>query len=152
MKIQALLLVVLQFVLFALLAGALLLLPDGQVLWVRLLGGTLAFLGLLVIAIGILTHFWINNSLVNVSPEPNGNNQLVAVGIYKYIRHPIYTGVILGGLGAALVHGHSVALLLALVIAGFFTYKSTFEERWLMQVYPAYAQYRTRAGRFWPKL
>ena len=25
------------------------------------------------------------------------------------------------------------------------------EERWLVQVYPAYTDYRQRAGRFWPK-
>jgi protein-S-isoprenylcysteine O-methyltransferase Ste14 len=58
----------------------------------------------------------------------------------------------LAGFGAALAHGHIVGIVIAVVMCAFFTYKSTFEERWLSQVYPDYVEYRTRAGRFWPKL
>jgi protein-S-isoprenylcysteine O-methyltransferase Ste14 len=151
MKTQAQGLVLAQFVLFALLAGAFFFLPDGQVLWARLLGIMVTLLGLGVVGLSILTHFQVNRALVNVSPEPNGNNQLVETGLYARIRHPIYTGVMLCAVGAAVAHGHGVGLLIAVVLCAFFTYKSTFEERWLEQVYPAYNDYRTRAGRFWPK-
>ncbi len=150
MKTQALVLVAIQFVFFALLAGALFLLPAGQVGWARILGIVLALLGLAMIGLAILNHWQINRALVHVSPEPNASVGLVQGGLYTRIRHPIYTGVMLAALGAALAHGHLVPLLIALGLCAFFTYKSTFEERWLMQVYPAYAAYRQRTGRFLP--
>ena len=152
MKTQAQLLVVVQFILFVLLAGELFLLPAGQVMWARWLGMVLAIGGVGIIGLAVTTHFQVNHGLVNVSPEPNASNQLVEVGLYKYIRHPIYSGVILAAFGAALAHGHVAGLVIVLLILAFFSYKSSFEERWLSQVYPTYGAYRTRAGRFLPKL
>ncbi|GIL13160.1 MAG: isoprenylcysteine carboxylmethyltransferase family protein [Chloroflexi bacterium] len=148
---KALLLVAVQLVLFAALAGALLLLPMGQVGWARLMGVALATAGLVVVFWALWTYFRINGSLVNVSPEPDVQAKLVEQGLYAHIRHPIYLGVFLCGGGAALAHGHIAALCIALLLVAFFTYKSTFEEKWLMQVYPDYAAYRERAGRFWPR-
>ncbi len=152
MKTQAQLLVMVQFVLFALLAGVYIVLPPAQVVWARWLGALLTLVGLGVVAVALLTYLQVNRNFVNVSPEPNDGHQLVQVGIYAIIRHPIYTGVILTGLGTALVHGHSAGLVIAGLMVIFFTYKSMFEERWLMQTYPHYAAYRQRAGRFLPIL
>lgn len=149
---KALRLVFMQFVLFAALAVSFGLLPAGQVGWARLTGILLAALGLGVIALAVWQHYAINRSLVNVSPEPNQHNQLVQSGLYRFVRHPIYTGVMLAALGAALAHGHGVPLLIALGLAAFFAYKSTFEERLLMQAYPDYAAYRQRTGRFLPRV
>jgi len=151
MKTQAYLLVFVQFVLLALLAAAFFFLPNGQVLWARLLGIAVLLLGLVVFGLALLTHFQVNHGLVNVSPEPNANNHLVRVGVYTRVRHPIYSAVMLGALGAAIAHGHLTVVIVAVLLCAFFTYKSTFEERWLAQVYPDYTDYRTRAGRFWPK-
>ncbi|NWG16759.1 MAG: isoprenylcysteine carboxylmethyltransferase family protein [Chloroflexi bacterium] len=149
---KAFLLVAVQLVLLLALAGVLLLLPMGQVGWARLVGVALAAVGLVVVFWALWTHFRVNGSLVNISPEPDVQAQLVQKGLYAHIRHPIYLGVMLCGVGAALAHGHVAALGLALLLVLFFTYKSTFEEKWLMQVYPGYAAYRERAGRFLPRL
>jgi protein-S-isoprenylcysteine O-methyltransferase Ste14 len=149
---QAQRLVLIQFILFAALAISFGLLPAEQVGWVRLLGMGLAALGVGVVLLAVLQHYRINRNLVNVSPEPNAGNQLVQTGLYGLIRHPIYTGVMLAALGAALAHGHLIPLLIALVLVAFFTYKSTFEESLLMQTYPHYAAYRQRTGRFLPRL
>lgn len=151
-KQQALLLVLIQFVLFAALAAALFLLPMGAAGWAVILGLVLAVAGLAVVFLALWTYYRVNRSLVNVSPEPDQKAQLVERGIYARVRHPIYLGVILCGLGAALMHGHIVPIIIALLFIPFFTYKSIFEERWLMQVYPDYAAYRQRAGRFLPRL
>ena len=148
---QALLLVFLQFVLFAALAAALFFLPMGAAAWAQSAGLVLAVAGLAVVFLALWTYYRVNGSLVNVSPEPDRNAQLVARGLYARIRHPIYLGVILSGLGVALIHGHFVPLVIALLFVPFFTYKSMFEERWLMQVYADYAAYRQRAGRFLPR-
>ena len=152
MKTQAWLFVVAQFVIFAVLAAAFVLLPVGQVLWARLLGLLLTALGLSLVMVAILTQAMVNKNLVKISPEPNTHNQLVQAGVYRFVRHPIYTGVMLTAVGTALVHGHIIALLIAIGLCAFFAYKSTFEERWLMQVYPDYATYRQHTGRFLPFL
>jgi protein-S-isoprenylcysteine O-methyltransferase Ste14 len=151
-KTQAILLVLLQFVLFALLAGALLLLPAGQIDWLRLVGVILVCIGLVVVAISLLNHIQVNRAMVNISPEPNAELQLVEIGLYRWIRHPIYLGVILVAVGATLAHGHWIAFTLAILIVLLFTYKSGFEERWLMRVYSNYADYRLRTGRFLPPM
>ncbi len=149
---RALLLVVVQVILSVILAWALLLLPSGQTGFVRWLGAGLVGLGLLIILVALATYFWVNGSLVKVSPEPDAQAELVVVGIYGYIRHPIYSGVMLAAVGAALAHGHWAVVIVALSLCLFFTYKSFFEERWLMRVYSNYHAYRQRAGRFLPKL
>lgn len=151
-KTQAMLLVSLQFILFALLAGVLLFLPDDQTGWVRLIGIGMSGLALLVVAVGLLDHIRVNRAIVSVSPEPNASRQLVVIGLYRWIRHPLYLGGILVGWGAALAHGHWAGYILAVLMTLFFTYKSMFEERWLMRVYADYAAYRQRTGRFLPLL
>jgi protein-S-isoprenylcysteine O-methyltransferase Ste14 len=141
-----------QFVLFAALAISFVRLPAGQVGWARLLGLALAALGLAVLLWALWNHFRVNRNIVNISPEPNAGNQLVQSGLYRFVRHPIYTGAMLAAFGTALAHGHIIPLLIALGLVAFFTYKSTFEESLLMQVYPEYAAYRQRTGRFLPRL
>jgi protein-S-isoprenylcysteine O-methyltransferase Ste14 len=150
-KTQAMLLVAVQFILFTLLGGALLFLPAGQAIWARLLGIAMAVIGLGVFAIAVLNHVQVNRALVNISPEPDASLHLVEIGLYRWIRHPIYLGVLLAAIGAALAHGHWVSILIAALLVMFFTYKSVFEERWLMRVYTGYAAYRQRTGRFLPR-
>lgn len=77
-------------------------------------------------------------------PEPAAEGQLVERGIYRHVRHPIYGGIAIGLAGAAL-HAASVpALLLAGAIGVFFWSKAGFEERRLVDRYPAYPAYRER--------
>jgi protein-S-isoprenylcysteine O-methyltransferase Ste14 len=149
-KSQAGLLVVLQFVILALLVAGLLFLPASQVSGLRLAGFIIAVAGLVVIAVGVLNHLQVNRAIVRISPEPDASRQLVEIGLYRWIRHPLYLGAILVGFGAAIAHGHGMVYAVALLLCLFFTYKSTFEERWLMRVYPGYVDYRRRTGRFLP--
>lgn len=148
----ALLLVAVQFALLAALAFSFLLLPPVQVLWLRLLGLLAAGAGIVIAMLAILTHLRVNQALVNISPEPNPQRQLVQTGLYRCIRHPIYLGVMLTAGGAALAHGHPIGLMLALALIVFFAGKARFEEKWLAHVYPAYAEYRARTGRFLPAI
>jgi len=75
---------------------------------------------------------------VKESPE------LVVTGPYAYVRHPIYTGVILGMLGSALVAGW-IWLIVALVAAAYFIWSATHEEKQMEQTFPdAYPAYKKR--------
>jgi protein-S-isoprenylcysteine O-methyltransferase Ste14 len=69
--------------------------------------------------------------------------ELVTSGPYRFVRHPIYSGILLGLLGTAL------AINLYLLIAfgaglAYCVYSARVEERWLTASFPsAYPAYRT---------
>ena len=81
-------------------------------------------------------------------PHPRDDADLVETGIYGSVRHPIYGGLILLGLGWALLAASPLALALALLLVPFFWLKSSIEERWLEQRFAGYDAYRDRTGRF----
>jgi APA family basic amino acid/polyamine antiporter len=118
------------------------------VLVLMLLGGFLiltgAFFGLAGVAVlrGNRTAF----------PKPREHSRLIREGIYGYVRHPLYTSVILICTGWAIIWASQVALFLALSLIPFFHAKARVEERWLRERYPAYASYERRVRRFVPWL
>jgi len=68
--------------------------------------------------------------------------ELVTSGPYRYVRHPIYSGILLALLGTALAT--NLYLLIALVIAGaYFVYSASVEERLMTDTFPAaYGTYK----------
>ena len=67
-----------------------------------------------------------------------------ASGPYAYVRHPIYTGVLLAMLGSALVSGPAWALIL-IVAASYFVYAALQEEKIMLKEFPdTYPLYRKR--------
>ena len=81
-------------------------------------------------------------------PHPSADAQLVETGIYAKVRHPIYGGIVLGGVGWALLAASPAALVLAAILVPFFWLKSSVEERWLEQRFVGYDAYRGRTRRF----
>ena len=83
-------------------------------------------------------------------PHPKDGATLVVGGMYRFVRHPIYFGVILMTSGFALaVHGW-LTLAEAAALAVFFDIKSRREEIWLAEHFPAYAAYRQRVRKLIP--
>jgi protein-S-isoprenylcysteine O-methyltransferase Ste14 len=80
-------------------------------------------------------------------------HELIRTGPYRRIRHPIYTGMLLGFAGSALALGE-VRGLLALLIAGTgFFLKARKEERYLIKEFGERFQEHVRGtGMFLPKL
>ena len=83
-------------------------------------------------------------------PEPPANAHLVQAGIYGFIRHPLYTAVISGAVGWALLRASWPALIGSLALAIFFDAKARKEERHLRIQFPDYADYERRVRRFIP--
>jgi len=83
-------------------------------------------------------------------PRPRPGMRLVQNGIYAVIRHPLYTSVMAGALGWALIWQSWPALLVGLVLLLFLDLKSRREERWLCEQFPEYAEYARRVRRFIP--
>jgi protein-S-isoprenylcysteine O-methyltransferase Ste14 len=85
-------------------------------------------------------------------PHPRDGADLIEHGAYRFVRHPIYGGIIVGALGFGLVTASPAALLGAVILLGFFDLKSRVEERWLAARYPSYDAYRARTRKLLPLL
>jgi protein-S-isoprenylcysteine O-methyltransferase Ste14 len=71
-------------------------------------------------------------------PRPRPGSELVSTGAYRFVRHPIYGGLVIASFGWALICASVVALLLSLVLLAFFDLKSRREEAWLVAHDPLY--------------
>ncbi len=61
---------------------------------------------------------------------------LVTTGPYRYIRHPIYSGIILAMVGTALAV--TIYWLVAVAVLGtYFVYSASVEERIMVRLFPA---------------
>lgn len=72
-------------------------------------------------------------SNLRIHPVPHPLGRLRTQGIYRWIRHPMYAAVLLGCLGAALVHGRLFALLAVAVLACVLMVKGRFEDQLLQE-------------------
>ena len=71
-------------------------------------------------------------------------HELVTTGPYRYVRHPIYSGMLLAFLGSALVAGW-VWLPVFVGFGIYFVYSARTEERLMLHEFPEeYTQYRKR--------
>lgn len=79
-------------------------------------------------------------------------HELICTGPYRWMRHPIYTGILLGLAGTALVVGEVRGLVgLALAAAAFYR-KARKEETWLNQEFGAsFEAHAKRTGMFLPR-
>lgn len=83
-------------------------------------------------------------------PYPRTNANLVVTGPYRLVRHPIYAGGIALAFGwAFVVHGW-LTLVYATLLFIFLDIKSTREERWLTDRFPAYPDYQRRVSKLVP--
>ncbi len=88
----------------------------------------------------------------NLSPFPSplpGSN-LIENGVYKFIRHPIYTGLILSFFGFAIISDSGYRILITAVLFLLFYFKTIYEEKRLIEKFPSYLEYKSRSGRFFP--
>lgn len=76
------------------------------------------------------------------SPMPSRKAQLRTRGPYRWIRHPMYTGVIVLMAGSALGRRNWIAAALWVALIVFFLTKIRWEERRLIETYPGYGAYR----------
>jgi protein-S-isoprenylcysteine O-methyltransferase Ste14 len=80
-------------------------------------------------------------------------HELVRSGPYRYIRHPIYTGMLLAFAGTVLTLGEYRGLIsLAITIVSFY-YKAKKEERFLAREFQeSFREHRRQTGMFLPSL
>ena len=120
--------------------------------------GSLADAALRIAAIamviaGILLVAWSRATLgrsFTPFPRPVDEGNQVSTGPYRFVRHPIYSAVVLALAGWALLWQSAVAGALVAALAILFDFKARREEAWLAQAYEGYAGYRRRVRKFIP--
>ncbi len=77
---------------------------------------------------------------------------LVKKGLYRYIRHPLYTGEILSVMGGVCVWPTIWSIILGFLFTILQPYRAWIEEQKLMSVFPEYQSYRQETGFLLPRL
>ncbi len=99
--------------------------------------------------LGVLGGWELRPSL-SPFPRPMSGRELIESGTYRFIRHPIYSGLVVAAGGWAAATASVPALIAAALLALLFNAKARLEESWLEQTYPGYLDYQGRTKRFIP--
>jgi protein-S-isoprenylcysteine O-methyltransferase Ste14 len=106
----------------------------------------LAAIGAVVFASGLALAVWARIHLGRNWGMPMTQRvepELVTSGPYRFVRHPIYSGLLLGIVGTALATD-LLGLIVAVVLTAYFYYSASVEEKNLIATFPAaYPAYRT---------
>ena len=105
----------------------------------------LAGIGLVLFGLGLLFAVWARVHIGRNWGTPmtqKDEPELVTSGPYRLVRHPIYSGILIAGVGTALAL--SWLWLTVVALAGiYFLYSATVEERYLTEQFPeSYPRYK----------
>jgi protein-S-isoprenylcysteine O-methyltransferase Ste14 len=103
-----------------------------------IIGGSINFIGLLTL-----------RRAFTIMSEAR---ELITHGIFRYVRHPLYTGHFIMFFGSLLLRLHPVAIGLYLLFCIGQTVRAKIEERKLKEAFAQYGAYQRRTGMFFPKL
>ena len=88
---------------------------------------------------------------LTIYPEPRENVPFVQKGIYKYIRHPMYLGVILFSLAMCLARTHWLSWIFFAVLVIDLHFKHSYEDKLLALKWPEALEYQEKVGALIPK-
>jgi protein-S-isoprenylcysteine O-methyltransferase Ste14 len=107
--------------------------------------------GILLFAAGLLFIFWGAYTLRKAVFVPNGN--LIITGPFKYARHPMYSGGIIGAFGLALFAGSVLGAVYSFVLVLVLSHIADAEEEELrVRFGKDYLDYRRSVPKLFPKV
>jgi protein-S-isoprenylcysteine O-methyltransferase Ste14 len=113
------------------------------------------WIGLALFVAGLALGGWSRHALgrsFTPFPRPVAGGAQTSHGPYRWVRHPIYSGIVLSAAGWALAWQSWAGAAMAAVLFVFFGLKARREEAWLGEAYPGYAEYRRRTRKLVPFL
>jgi protein-S-isoprenylcysteine O-methyltransferase Ste14 len=126
--------------------------PWSNAIWPREVG--IRELGLLLSAGGIAFAIWARFTLGrnwSGAVTFKKDHELIRRGPYRWVRHPIYTGIVFGCLGSALVCNEWRALIGVALVLTAYVFKMQKEECLLSTHFPeAYPAYRAATKKLVP--
>ena len=120
-----------------------------QTHWIAIAGVVLTYAGAAVAiwARFILADNWSARITLKVG------HQLIRSGPYAYVRHPIYSGILLAALGTAILVGEWRGLLAVAMVTIAFSMKAKREEAYMNAEFgESYAHYRQSTGFLVPRV
>ena len=102
--------------------------------------------------LGAWTLFYNRIGNFNIRPEPKAGSQLVTAGPYRYIRHPMYTTVLLLMAAFAFWGDDQIKIIYWFLLMVTLWFKSSIEEKMLAEKFTEYVPYLRTTGRFLPRL
>ena len=122
--------------------------PGSVESFFAVLGLLIGVVGALLVVSGVLS---LGRSFTPL-PRPRARTRLRQGGIFRLVRHPVYGGVFLIGLGWSFADA-PLGLVPTALLAVLFDLKARREEAWLIERFSEYEAYRTRTPwRFVPWL
>jgi protein-S-isoprenylcysteine O-methyltransferase Ste14 len=99
---------------------------------------------LLVIACTIVWHVMMTNAYLSSWARIQDDRGQVVVrdGLYGYIRHPMYAGILIAFLALPMVLNSWWSMIPAVLIIGIFIYRTYREDRLLLESLEGYAEYQ----------
>jgi len=117
---------------------------------------TIAWVGIAVTWLGVAVAVWARYCLGeywSARVTLKEGHQLIRTGPYRFVRHPIYTGMLLGSVGTVLVLGEWRGVLAVVLLLAAHSRKATREESMLTREFgEEYTRYREKTGFLFPRL
>jgi protein-S-isoprenylcysteine O-methyltransferase Ste14 len=88
---------------------------------------------------------------LTATPLPNKHARLRTGGLYRFVRHPIYSGLLLFALARTLTSGNPWIASACAALVVLINIKARWEEGQLARRFPDYNCYRQRTARFIPQ-
>lgn len=114
--------------------------------WGKYLGLGIAIVGLAIVIIALLNL----DKNLTAFPTPKAQSELITTGLYAFMRHPIYSGILLTVFGFSAFSDSVFRLIISFSLLVLFYFKTNYEEQKLFDKYPEYTAYKAKTGRFFP--
>ncbi len=107
-------------------------------LWVEILGGA-------AYALSMALNFWVMKSNAFLSTfvriQEDRGHTTVTGGPYRFVRHPMYVGILLMSFGMPFLLGSWIALIPGVLNIALFFVRTALEDRTLQEELPGYKEY-----------
>ena len=84
-------------------------------------------------------------------PAPRPDGKLHTSGPFRLVRHPVYSGLLVAGLGVVLVRPGLLQLAMLAAFTALLARKARLEEQLLRERFDGYRAYAARTGMFLPR-
>lgn len=100
--------------------------------------------------LGVVVLFYNRPGNFSIYPEICEGATLITEGPYRWMRHPMYTALIMMMIGVSGYNGRWINQVAALALIAIVVTKALREEKLLPRIFPAYPDYANTTKRFIP--